>query len=169
MRYTTKAKLRGLDQLMGTSNQNHLQTNYRKVTRLDNKEVLLDANMIRLLIAIDETKPLGKIAQEVGMSPEQINVTIDKLLELKLVEPALKKGKSRMGSSFVKALEQNLSRAVGPMAQIILEDALSDLNLTGKDIPQNQAAELISLLAVEIPDEEVRMQFKKAMLPLIKA
>jgi molybdenum-dependent DNA-binding transcriptional regulator ModE len=165
----TKAKLRGLDKPMGTTNQTHLQMHFRKVTRLDNKEVLLDADMIRLLIAIDEKKPLGKIAQEVGMSPEQINVTIDKLLELKLVEPVLEKAKSSMGGHFVKALQQNLSRAVGPMAQIILEDALSDLNLTGKDIPQNQAAELISLLAVEIPDEEIRMQFKKAMLPLIKA
>lgn len=161
--------MRGLDKLMGTSNQSHLQTHYRKVTRLDNKEVLLDADMIRLLIAIDENKPLQKIAQEVGMSPDQTNVTIDKLLELKLVEPVLTKDKSSMGGQFVKALEQNLSRAVGPMAQIILEDALIDLNLIGKDIPQNQAAELISLLAVEIPDEEVRMQFKKAMLPLIKA
>ena len=154
---------------MGTSKQSHLQTHYRKVTRLDNKEVLLDADMIRLLIAIDETKPLQKIAQEVGLNLDQTNVTIDKLLELKLVEPVLTEGKSSMGGQFVKALEQNLSRAVGPMAQIILEDAFSDLNLTGKDIPQNQAAELISLLAVEIPDEEIRMQFKKAMLPLIKA
>ena len=154
---------------MGTSNQSQLQAHYRKVTRLDNKEVLLDADMIRLLIAIDETKPLGKIAQEVGMNPDQLNVTLDKLLELKLVEPVLQKDKSSMGGRFLKALEQNLSRAVGPMAQIILEDALSDLNLTGKDIPQNQAAELISILAVEIPDEDVRMQFKKAMLPLIKA
>lgn len=141
---------------------------YRKVTRLDDKEVLLDADMIRLLIAIDEAKALGQLAKEVGMNPEKLGITIEKLLALKLVEPVRKNG-SGLGGPFVKALKQHLSRAVGPMAQIILEDAMGDLNLSEADIPLNQAAELISVLAVEIPDEDVRMQFKKAMLPLIKS
>ena len=154
---------------MGSSKHDHLHMRYRKVTRLDNKEVLLDADMIRLLIAIDETRSLGKIAQEVGMNPDKLSVTLEKLLELKLVEPVSKKNGSSLGAPFVKELKHHLSRAVGPMAQIILEDAMSDLNLSGKEIPRDQAAELISILAVEIPDEEVRMQFKKAMLPLIKA
>lgn len=142
---------------------------YRKVTRLDNKEVLLDADMIRLLIAIDETKTLGLIAKEIGMKPDRLMVTLEKLLELKLVEPVLKKNGSSLGGQFIKVLKHHLSRAVGPMAQIVLEEAMSDLNLSGQEIPQNQAAELISILAEEIPDEEVRMLFKKAMLPLIKA
>lgn len=153
---------------METSRHNRLQMHYRKITRLDNKEVLLDADMIRLLIAIDENKALGRIAQEIGMKPDKLGVTLEKLLELKLVEPASKNG-SRLGSQFIDALKHHLSRAVGPMAQIILEDAVSDMNLSGKEIPQNQAAELISLLGVEIPEEDMRMQFKKAMLPLIKA
>ena len=152
---------------MGTSKQSHLQMHYRKVTRLDDKEVLLDADMIRLLIAIDEAKALGQIAKGVGMNPEKLGTTIEKLLALKLVEPVRKNG-SGLGGPFVKALKHHLSHAVGPMAQIILEDAMGDLNLSEKEIPLNQAAELISVLAVEIPDEDVRMQFKKAMLPLIK-
>jgi molybdenum-dependent DNA-binding transcriptional regulator ModE len=152
---------------METSKQSRLQLHYRKCARLDNKEVLLDADMIRLLIAIDENKALGRVAQEIGMNPDKLSATLEKLLELKLVEPVRKNG-ARLGSQFIAALKHHLARAVGPMAQIILEDAISDMNLSEKKIPQNQAAELISLLAVEIPDEDVRMQFKKAMLPLIK-
>ena len=141
---------------------------YRKVTRSDNEEVLLDTDMIRLLIAIDETKALGRIAQEIGMSPDKLSASLTKLLEIKLVEPVRKNG-AGLGDQFITALKHHLSRAVGPMAQILLEDAMSDLNLSGKSILPNQAAELISVLAVDIPDEDIRIQFKKVMLPLIKA
>ena len=40
---------------------------YRKVIRKDNDAVALDADMIRLLIAIDENKNLYQIAEEVDM------------------------------------------------------------------------------------------------------
>lgn len=153
--------------LMEISGQNQFKLHYRKVTRMDNKEVVLDTDMIRLLIAIDETKALGQITQEIGLKPEKLRTTLAKLLELKLVEPIRNNG-SGLGGQFIAALKLHLSRAVGPMAQILLEDAMNDLNLSGNNIPPNQAAELISVLAVEIPDEDGRMQFKKAMLPLIK-
>ena len=68
----------------------------------------------------------------------------------------------------MQALKLNLSRAVGPMAQILIEDAMTDMRLPPGDIPKNQAAELIGALALEIPDDEGRMKFKKAMLDLIK-
>ena len=51
---------------------------YRKVTRSDNEEVLLDTDMIRLLIAIDETKALGRIAQD---PPTSVRMESSKLQE----------------------------------------------------------------------------------------
>lgn len=141
---------------------------YRKITRMDNKEVVLDTDMIRLLIAIEENKALEQIAREIDMDTDTLSATLAKLLKLKLVEPVRKNG-GKVRSQFLEALKLHLSRAVGPMAQILLEDAMSDMNLSGNGIPQNQAAELISVLAVDIPDEDVRIQFKKAMLPLIRA
>jgi hypothetical protein len=40
----------------------HLESYYRKVIRKDHNEISLDADMIRLLIAIDENKSLYQIA-----------------------------------------------------------------------------------------------------------
>jgi hypothetical protein len=40
----------------------HLENYYRKVIRKDNNEISLDADMIRLLIAIDENKSLYQIS-----------------------------------------------------------------------------------------------------------
>jgi hypothetical protein len=140
---------------------------FRKVTRLDSSEICLDADMIRVLIAIDETKDIAKVAKEVSMDAPAIKATISKLLELNLIEPVREKG-AYLDEGFIQSLKKNLSRAVGPMAEILIEDVAADLNLSTREIPREQAAEFIGSLAMEIPDEESSVQFKKAMLELIK-
>ncbi|MEJ2475080.1 MAG: helix-turn-helix domain-containing protein [Desulfobacterales bacterium] len=152
---------------MGMSPQHQLNNRYRKITRLNGKEVSLDAAMLRLLIAIDESKELGQIGRELGMPRDTLMTALARLAAVNLVEP-IRKDIPRRDGGFLEALNLNLSRAVGPMAQILVEDALSDMKLSSGPIPQSQAAELIAALALEIPDEEGRMQFKKAMLELMK-
>ena len=143
------------------------KTRFRKVTRLDSSEICLDADMIRVLIAIDESKDIGKVAREVGMDAAAMKATLSKLLELSLIEPVKIEG-VYLDEAFIQALKRNLSKAVGPMAEILIEDVATDMNLSTGEIPQGQAAEFIGSLAMEIPDEDSSVQFKKAMLELIK-
>lgn len=152
---------------MGMSTQEQLNSRYRKVTRLDGKEVSLDADMLRLLFAIDESKEVGQIGRELGMASDMISATLAKLAAVKLIEP-IRKVVPCLANGFLEALKLNLSRTVGPMAQILLEDVLLDMKLSPEAIPKNQAAELIGALAMEIPDEDGRMQFKKAMVEFMK-
>jgi hypothetical protein len=143
------------------------KTYFRKITRMDSSEVRLDADMIRLLIAIDEKKELAQIAGEVGMDPGTLKATLSKLLELKLIEP-VQKDASYLSEEFLDALKINLSRIIGPMAEILIEDAAGELNLSLHEIPKEQAAELISSISLEIPDDQSRIQFKKLMLNELK-
>jgi hypothetical protein len=143
------------------------KTYFRKITRMDSSEVRLDADMIRLLIAIDEKKELAQIAGEVGMDPDTLKATLSKLLELKLIEP-VQKDASYLSEEFLDALKINLSRIIGPMAEILIEDAAGELNLSLHEIPKEQAAELISSISLEIPDDQSRIQFKKLMLNELK-
>lgn len=152
---------------MGMSTQEQLNSRYRKTTRLDGKEVSLDADMLRLLFAIDESKEVGQIGRELGMAADMISATLSKLAAVKLIEP-IRKVVPCLANGFLEALKLNLSRTVGPMAQILLEDVLLDMKLSPEAIPKNQAAELIGALAMEIPDEDGRMQFKKAMVEFMK-
>ena len=140
---------------------------FRKVTRLDSSEICLDADMIRVLIAIDETKSVATVAKEVSMDAGTIKATITKLLELNLIEP-VKAAETILDEVFIQALKKNLSRAVGPMAEILIEDVAADMNLSTREIPLELAAEFIGSLAMEIPEEDSSVQFKKAMLELIK-
>lgn len=139
---------------------------YRKVILKDNDAVSLDADMIRLLIAIDENKNLYQIAEEVDMGTATFKKALSKLLDQGLIEP-LQKDIPVLDQSFIQSLRINLSRAIGPMAEILIEDMAAEMEMDPTAIPVNQAAELIAHLSLEIPDEENQMQFKKSMLAIL--
>ena len=139
---------------------------YRKIIRKDNDAVSLDADMIRLLIAIDENKNLYQIAEEVNVGTAEFKKALSKLLDQGLIEP-VQKDIPVLDQSFIETLRLNLSRAIGPMAEILIEDMAAEMEMDPSAIPINQAAELIAHLSLEVPDEENRMQFKKSMLAIL--
>ena len=139
---------------------------YRKKIRKDNDAVSLDADMIRLLIAIDENKNLYQIAEEVNVGTAEFKKALSKLLDQGLIEP-VQKDIPVLDQSFIETLRLNLSRAIGPMAEILIEDMAAEMEMDPSAIPINQAAELIAHLSLEVPDEENRMQFKKSMLAIL--
>jgi hypothetical protein len=139
---------------------------YRKTLRKDTDQIALDADMIRLLIAIDDNKSLSQIAAEVEMETATLRKNLGKLIQLGLVEP-VKKGLPVLDKIFLQALNINLSRAIGPMAEFLIEEVASQMEITEPGIPVHQAAEMIATLAHEIPDEDKRIEFKKSMMDIL--
>jgi len=139
---------------------------FRKLIRKDNDAVSLDADMIRLLIAIDDHKSLYQIAEEVDLGAASFKKALSKLLDQGLIEP-VQKNIPVLNQSFIQRLRMHLSRAIGPMAEILIEDLAEEMEIDPSAIPVNQAAELITHLSLEVPDEENRMQFKKSMLSIL--
>ena len=80
---------------------------------------------------------------------------------------ALEKEISGLDEKFFQELKQALLLAVGPLADLILEDALADLNVSISEFPPPMAPELINILSEEIPREEKRTDFLKVMIPKI--
>ena len=151
---------------MDIGRPSHLENYYRKVIRKDNNEISLDADMIRLLIAIDENKSLYQIADEVEMEDATLKKNLSKLLQQGLIEP-VKKDLPVLDKIFLQALKINLSKTIGPMAVILIEEVVLDMELTAPEIPVHQAAELITALSHEIPDEIKRIEFKKSMMDIL--
>jgi hypothetical protein len=151
---------------MDIGRPSHLENYYRKVIRRDNNEISLDADMIRLLIAIDENKSLSQIADEVDMEDATLKKNLSKLLQQGLIEP-VKKDLPVLDKIFLQALKINLSKTIGPMAVILIEEVVLDMELTAPEIPVHQAAELITALSHEIPDEIKRIEFKKSMMDIL--
>jgi hypothetical protein len=136
------------------------------VIRADNERVSLDADTIRLLIAIDESKSLNQIAEEVDLDNTSFKRALSKLLQQGLIEPVQKRVPV-MDDSFLESLRINLSKAIGPMAEILIADAMEQMDLDSAEISVIQAAELINQLALEVPDGENQIQFKKSMLAIL--
>lgn len=139
---------------------------FRKVIRRDIQNVALDADMIRLLLAINEQKSLYQIAAEVEMDSATFKTTLRRLLEQGLIE-SVRRSTPLLGRTFLQLLQLNLARAIGPMAQIVIEDGLAEMRVDPAGIPADQAAELVNRIALEIPDEANRARFKKSMIPII--
>jgi hypothetical protein len=119
-----------------------------------------------LLIAIDENKSLSQIADEVDMEDAALKKNLSKLLQQGLIAP-VKKDLPVLDKIFLQALKINLSKTIGPMAVILIEEVVSDMELTAPEIPVHQAAELITALSHEIPDEIKRIEFKKSMMDIL--
>lgn len=139
---------------------------FRKKIRRDLQTVSLDADMISLLLVIDEHKSLYQIAAEVELDGASFKRTLKRLLEQGLIETVQKRA-PRLGNAFLQAVRANLIRTIGPVAEIILEEAVADLSLTPPDITVDQAAELVYRISREIPDEDSRTQFQNSIMPIL--
>jgi DNA-binding transcriptional regulator YhcF (GntR family) len=139
---------------------------FRKKIPKDLQTVSLDADMIRLLLAIEEHKSLYQIADQVEMDASALKKALRRLLEQGLIETVQKRF-PLLGKVFLDAVRLNLSRAIGPMADIILEEAVEEMNVDPHGITLDQAAELVNHLALEITDEGNRIQFQKTLIPFL--
>lgn len=140
---------------------------FRKAALPDSGKISLNADMIRLLMVIDENKDLLQISDEAGMDVSMLNQVLSKLLKLKLIEP-VEKSNRFLSKKFLEDLRFNLSQVIGPMAQILIEDTVAEMELKMSEIPGHQAAELISNISREVPEENNQIEFKKTMIEIMK-
>ena len=115
-----------------------------------------------------QSKTISQVAQDAGIGLSNLKHIITKLLNLELIEAlSVDVEDSGLGDDFFPFLKKALLKAVGPMADVILEDALADMGATETELPAHMAAELINMLTEEIPRDEKRTEFLKIMIPKI--
>lgn len=152
---------------MDETSRSDVDACFRKTVRKDSQTVSLDADMIRVLLAVDESKNIQRLAAELEMGEAALKQNITRLIAQGLVEPVDKQRHPALDRSFLQTLRMNLSRVVGPMAEILLEDWVAEMHINPTSIPLDLAAELVNHLAHEIPEESGRLQFKKSMIPIL--
>src|SRR5512139_1499929 len=136
---------------------------FRKVIRDEMGRVSLEPQMVRLLVTIDESKPIGTTARELGINLASLRETLQKLLRLGLVEQVENTG-AVLNGSFVADLREHMARAVGPMAEVLIEETVDEMGVAMARIPAHLGAERIGNLARQIQREEKRSEFQKARM-----
>ncbi|MBS3809597.1 MAG: hypothetical protein KGY38_05545, partial [Desulfobacterales bacterium] len=101
------------------------------------------------------------------MSLKDLRSILSKLHNLKLCEPA-KENMPVLGKDFFDFLSAQLSRAMGPIADVVIEDEINEMGEDAKQFPAHRAAELVDLLARQILREERKVAFQQAMVKKLR-
>jgi len=142
------------------------QRYFKRTIRNDIEKVTLDAEMIRLLMAIDENKNISQVARAAEMNLSRVRDILGKLLKLELVVQVTKEI-IYIDRSFIIFLKTKLSEAVGPMGEILIEDILDEMGLQIDRIPVDAAPDFVRNIAREIPQEEKRNLFEDVVFSRI--
>jgi hypothetical protein len=89
------------------------------------------------------------------------------LLKLEVVAkaPPLK---ATVGAPFFQSLLAAVAAAMGPLAEIIIDDAVADMGATRETFPRELVSALAERIASEIRDPEKRVRFQQTMLSMIR-
>jgi hypothetical protein len=132
---------------------------FKLVVRNEPGEVTLDKQMLRLIGELDGKRNVGTIARNIGMELGEVKEIISRLLKHNIIALVEDPIPSLKGDFFVYLTEQ-LSAATGPMAEVLIGDAVASLGYDPSSFPKNQVQDLIELLARKIFREEKRAIFK---------
>ena len=76
--------------------------------------------------------------------------------------------RATMGAPFFQSLTTAVAAAMGPLAEIIIDDALADMGASRDAFPRDLVSTLAERLAAEIRDTDKRVVFQQTMLSMIR-
>lgn len=127
----------------------------------------LNTAMVRVLVSLDGKKPMVKIAREINMPGDQVKGCTEKLISQELIEK-VESQVNNLDAPFFDFLSTAMARLVGPIAQILINDAITGLGHQKANFPVERVAELINALSLEIQEKDKRLAFQKHMIKLLK-
>jgi len=140
---------------------------FRRAQGTGETQFTMTTQMIDILAAMDGQRNLGELVQQTGVDIGTVKSVAAQLLNAKLVE-LVKSEPPAVDNEFTAFLLREMSLAIGPLAEVVIEDAMHDLGCPEGPLPQGRAAELVDLLSKEISRPEKRSQFQTNMVGKLK-
>jgi predicted transcriptional regulator len=142
-------------------------TVFKRIVRDDIGEFSLDHQMLTVFMELDGKAPLSTVAQKVGLNMSTMREVIAKLMQNGLVEK-MDKEIVTLDKDFFDYLVSHLSLALGPIAQVLIEDEVRNLGHEISGFPGHRVAELVDNLAQDIRRKEKKTVFLKMMAAKIR-
>lgn len=140
------------------------------IKKSDGKELsggTLDLESLNILMVLSDPKKVEAVTKEAGYELEAVKEKIVALIKEGLVEVVDGKNKI-LETGFIKYLKTELTKSVGPLAAILMEDVADELGYEINFFPSSQANVLIGLLIEEIQREDQAGEFKRNMTTKLK-
>lgn len=125
--------------------------------------VNLDPDTAKVFAVIDENIQVSRMAQLADVSAAVVWKAIAKLTRLGLIEDA-DNDLGFMVKTFTDTLHAELTKAVGPISNILLKKVSDQMDISFPHIPVEMAREFVYQLAEQIPDERTSAEFQQTIL-----
>ena len=120
--------------------------------------VAMTLRAVHLLRHLDGTLSIAEISNRTGASVEELLVAAKELHRQELVELMTPQV---VGRDFIEALERTVIDIMGPIGEIVLDDALYDLGVNAETLPIGAVDELVQALAAQLRREDWRRDFQE--------
>jgi predicted transcriptional regulator len=140
---------------------------FKRVVRDDLGGVSLDSRMLNVFMELDGKTTLDTVAQKAGLNMGAMREIISKLLEIGIIEKVEKQIRF-LDKDFIEYLLKQFSLAVGPIAEVLIEDEVRLLGYDLSRFPAQRVAELVDRLCQEIRRREKQSVFKRNMINMIR-
>jgi hypothetical protein len=132
------------------------------------KGFIVDAQMLRILEQIDGRITVAQIAGRLGVAAIDLKPSLAKLYQQKLIQPVAPADQP-VPTAFLSYLEDVLAAAIGPIARIVMEDCIHQLDSHPSRFPSKKAPQLVQRIATKITDTTARKRFIHQMTVKLKA
>jgi DNA-binding Lrp family transcriptional regulator len=140
---------------------------FKRVLSDDRGDFSLDRRILAIFMELDGKTNLSAVARRTGLNMSSMREVISKLKELKLIEK-VEEEIHFLDDDFVAYLVTEFSLAVGPVADVLIEDEVHNFGYGLSRFPTQRVAELIEKLSREIRREEKKVAFKRNMINKIR-
>lgn len=126
-----------------------------------------------ILASIDGVVSAADLARERGVEDIEMAKTLYRLklaglVELAAVQAAAPQQRALAGAGFFQALTAAVAAAMGPLAEIIIDDAVEDLGFTRATFPRDAVAAVAERISAEIREPDKRVRFQQTMLQMLR-
>ena len=130
-------------------------------------EFSIDTQMLKVLTHLDGRKNLASVSSAINMDMKILQEVLTRLYSVNLIVK-VDKSVPMLNKEFFNFLVAQLSFALGPIAEFLIEEEIREFGDDPAKVPRRRAAELVNLLARQIPRKEKRVAFQQAMVLKIK-
>jgi hypothetical protein len=135
--------------------------------------VTIEAHEWQIIALVDGQASITEIADVLGREEFEIlkqlyRLKTTGLIELTFAQPVAAPQRVAAGAQFFAFLTTAVAAAMGPLAEIVIDDALDALGLTRATMPRDAIAALAERISADIRDENKRVRFQQTMLAAIR-
>ena len=146
----------------------------RLVRELPAPEVTIQPADWRVIALMDGRTSIAAIGRELGMDDislvkQMYRLKTGGLIDLELPQQrATQSQRVLAGPAFFHALTIAVADAIGPLAEVIVDDCVEAMGFTRNTFPRDGVSGLAERIAAEIRDDHQRVRFQQTVLSMLR-